>query len=211
MAKIWKATFNAVEAGQVTATGFHYQWDGEAGSEEPSAKRVAEAIDAKLRSAYRAMVRDDGTVEFLRTLEELDPDSDAVPETYELQINQAGTLFSGTAGEQPYEMVALIHRKSGAAVKGAQSWCFTPSPRGGASISGGTWNTGSVPFSKWSDFAALLEDDIDIDDLLPVIHGTLHPVAYAKTRRRRGEEPYTFNITSCNVDARPRWLRSRGN
>lgn len=211
MAKIWKATYNYDENGQHCAAGVHYQFDGVTGSDEPSASSVADKIDAKLTNAFKAMVRDDGIVRSLVVLEEVDPAGSAVPEHFEKTLNVAGGAFSGTAGSMAAEEVALIHRKTGAAVRGAQSWLFSPSPRGGASITGGNWDTGSAFWGFWTAFAALLDDDLNYAGPVPGVMGDLHPVAYARTRRRRGLTPYTFRVTSPSVDPRPRWLRSRGN
>lgn len=210
MAKIWKATWHWADFGQDGYMGVHYQWDGNTGSDEPDAANVASHIDSHASDLLKNCVRDTGTLIELLVLEETDPGSSDVPEQAVVNINEAGTVFSGTAGSMASEEVALLHRKTGAAVRGAKSWCFTPAPRGGATITAGLWDTGSALWTKWNALADGLEDDIDIGASVPGVFGTLHPVAYSRTRRNREQTPFTFNVTSVTVDARPRWLRSRG-
>jgi hypothetical protein len=211
MAKIWKVTWQYVNGGQECDLGLHYQWDGETGSTEISAEKVCDVLDTKLTTAIKNMVRDTGSVVAVIAREEVDPTGTDVPEVHEKPLGVAGTIFSGTAGSLPYELVPLFHRKTSGAVKGGQSWCFGPSPLGGAGITNGLWDTGSVPYGAWSTFAALLDDRVHYDNS-PAVTGTvgdLVPVAYTKTRRKRGISPYTFNVTSAGVARQPRWLRSR--
>lgn len=211
MAKIWKATWHWKDAGQDGYMGVHYQWDGVTGSDEPSASNVGDHIDSHASDAVKNCVRDTGVLVELLVLEELLSGSTDVPEAYVKNINAAGTVFSGTAGSMPSEEVPLLHRKTGAAVRGARSWCFGPAPRGGATITNGLWDTGSALWTKWNTLADALEGDIDIGASLPGVEGTLHPVAFSRSRERAEKTPFTFNVTSVTVDAKPRWLRSRGN
>jgi len=209
VAKIWKCTYTYTQSGESCALGLHYQWDGDTGSDEPGPDDLATRLDSHLRSAMRNMLGNTtGSLTALIVREEVDPSSDDVPAVHELLIGLAGTGVDPD-GDQPKEVVPLFHRKTAGAVKGGQSWCFGPAPYGAASIVGGLWDTGSIVYGFWTAFAALLDDDIDHAGSIPGISGTYHPVAYAKTRRRRGVEPYTFQVTSASVDRRPRWLRSR--
>lgn len=210
MAKTYKCTFDYLNRGQQCALGLHYQWDGDTGSDEPPASDLATRLDSHLRAAMRGMLGDTvGTLERLVVREEVEPGSGDVPDIAELLIAQAGTYISGD-GHQAPEVVPLFKRKTAAAVKGAQSWCFGPSPNQGGQINSGLWDSGSGWYGQWQTFVALLDDDIAHGGTLPGISGTYHPVAYSETRRRRSLDPYTFQVTTVAIDPRPRWLRSRG-
>jgi hypothetical protein len=211
MAKIWRATWLYTLDGQSCGLGAHWQFDGDAGSDEPDAQSIANKLDTHASSAVKATIRDTGILTSLRVLEELDPASSAVPDSYEKPLNLAGTYFSGTAGDQPDELCAVIHRRTTAPVRGAKGWVFTPSPLGGASISNGLWSTGSVPWGLWSALADKFDEVLDYTGIVPNPSGKLNPVVYSRTRRRRGESPYTFKVTSAILDRKPRWLRSHGN
>jgi len=191
--------------------GVHYQWDGETGSDEPDAENVGTHVDSHASDAVKGCVRDTGTLIELRVVQELAPNDDSVPGAADIAINEAGTVFSGTAGSMALEEVPLFHRKTAAAVRGAKSWCFGPAPRGGATITNGLWDTGSALWTKWETLADALAGDIDIGSSIPGVWGTLRPIAYARQRRQNEQEPFTFDITAVTVDPRPRWLRSRGN
>jgi len=211
MANIWKATWHWKDAGQDGYMGVHYQWDGVTGSDEPDAENVATHIDSHASDAVKSCVREEGVLVELLVRQELEHGSPDVPGQFDVAIGEAGTLFSGTAGSMAEQEVPLLHRKTGAAVRGAKSWCFGPGPRGGATITNGLWDTGSVPWGKWVTLAAALLGDIDIGSSVPGVDGTLHAIAYSKSRRDRSLDPFTFRVTSVTVDPSPRWLRSRGN
>lgn len=209
MAKIWKATYRYLNNGQECDLGLHYQFDGDTGSNEPDAQSVAGKIDTHLQGLVKVMIRNTGTLQSLIVREEVDPVTPTVPDVYELPINLAGTATIGTVGTQPNELVPLFHRKSHGAVKGGQSWCFGPSPLGGANIVAGSWDNTTFWWDQWTNFAAALDDVLNYGGPLPGVQGNLRPVCYARTRRKHGVTPYTFNVTAASVHTRPRWLRSR--
>lgn len=211
MAKIWRATWLYTLDGQSCGLGAHWQFDGDTGSDEPDAHSIADKLDTHASSAVKATIRDTGILTSLRVLEEVDPNGGAVPDSFEKGLNQAGTYFSGTAGDQPDELCAVIHRRTTAPVRGAKGWVFTPSPLGGATIHNGLWDTGSVPWGLWSSLADKFDEVLDYTGVVPNPSGKLRPVVYSRTRRRRALSPYTFNVTSAVLDRKPRWLRSHGN
>lgn len=211
MAKIWRATFLYTLDGQSCGLGAHWQFDGDTGSDEPDAHSIADKLDTHMSTAVKACIRESGILTSLRVLEETDPNGDDVPDSYEKGLNLQGTYFSGTEGDQPDELCAVIHRRTAAAVRGAKGWVFTPSPLGGATIHNGLWDTGSVPWGLWSTLADRFDEVLDYTGTVPNPSGKLRPIVYSRTRRRRGVEPYTFNVTSSVLDRKPRWLRSHGN
>lgn len=210
MAKIWKCTYRATVAAQECLVGMHYQFDGDTGSDEPTASDVASKVDTHLRTAMLATVVAGNYLETLTVKEELVPGSTDVPEQFVLNINANGTLSSAGVGSAPTEECALMHRRTGAAVRGAKSWTFLPPPLKSASIISGKWSTSSSDFTAWAAFAAVCDDVLPFTGTIPDPSGSLNPVAYSKNRRVRALVPYTFLVTACEIDTKVRWLRSRG-
>jgi hypothetical protein len=209
MANIWKATYRCVVNGRESLTGFHYQFNGDTGSDEPDAHSVADKLDAHLSTALQACVISGNYLESLAVRQELAPGSSDVPDEYVKNLHLSGTLSGAASGTSPAELCALVHRRASAPVRGAKSWCFMPPTDTGNNIAGDRWVTGSGAYPNWAAFAALLDDVLNYGGPIPGVMGDLNPVAYSRTRRLRSQTPYTFQITSADVDTRPRWLRSR--
>jgi hypothetical protein len=209
VAKVWKVTFGYRNLGQDCDLGLHYQWDGTVGANEATAQEVATAIDSHLSAAMADMIRNTGSLETVTAREEVAHPGVDVPSLYIKNHHLNGGLASGAEGQAPPEMCALLHRRTEGAIRGAQSWCFTPSPSGGAGVVGGLWDSASGPYGKWAAFVALLDDEFDETTGPFALGGKLKPVAYLRHRRSLGQTPYTFAVKSAAIDAKPRWLRSR--
>jgi hypothetical protein len=209
VAKIWRCTYQAHVQGQEQLVGLHYQFDGDTGSDEPDAASVAGRVDGILNTVFRVCIPSSGVLDSLTVREELTPGSTDVPDQSILVLNQAGTGSNAGIGSQPFELCALVHRKTAAPIRGARSWVFMPSLMRSVVITNETWAAGGTELLAWQAFAAKLDDSSNYGGPLPGIMGDLNPVAYSRTRRARAQAPWTFRVILGTVDARPRWLRSR--
>lgn len=208
MAKVWKCNYVWRHLTMHGVTGFHYQTDRELVIEEPSGDDVADEVHDKLTTAFRGCCLPAITVEELNVRSEEIPGG-AIPSTGQHTINLAGTLGGANDGRLDPQMYPLIARKTEAATRSARGWCAMPPILNSAAMgSDGLIAPSGFLGLALNVFAALLDDEAP-HTVAGVETWRLLPVVYSRTRRIRGQSPYTFRVSSGLPRIRPHWLRSR--
>ena len=218
MAKIWR-----VEVVGETATlglswmfTMHYRTDMGTGSGEPSASRIIDEFfdhwgsTSTNLSTIVAALASPNALRAVRAREEVDPTGDDVPEQAERAINLGGSLtISGD--HLPIEACMWMKCTTGVASRSSRGGFHWPPTLAPAFLDGsGFWDATSLTTSP---FSAIPPKVVDVlDDVFPeeIGNGSLEPVIYSETRRRRGQSPYAFQITGAAWRQHVAWLRRRG-
>ena len=204
MSDVYRCEYRYTLKGQAMISGFDYQTDVFFVGSEPSAAAVAEEVDNHLTDRFRHCLSTLGVIDELHVRQRvLGAD---VPKTASVQLDLVGACVLG-AQELPLELCGVIARKTAAAIRSGHGWVFMPPLLDNAqSNSEGQLVLGGEYQANLALFAALLTDDIDggIFDT-----HNLHPVVYSETRRKRGDEPFTFQVTNAVVRRKIHFLRSR--
>jgi hypothetical protein len=206
VADIFRLTIKARHGdGTLVQPSLHYQTDLVGIDVEPSVQTIVDDVWTKIGTAFRLCCHTSVVIdELVATQEVLPPD---IPRQASHAVAAAGTLTSG-AFDLPKGIIPLISVKSETPSRSARSHLALACPGPTTFLTGGLWN--SSVLGPAQALADLLNDDIDIT------HGnaltrTLHPVIYSRTRRKRGESPFTFRVSNAVAAPRPHWLRSRMN
>jgi hypothetical protein len=205
MARIYRFSYIGFDAAGVEyVNSWHYQTDLPGPTaDEPATGDVINAIDGKLRTAYKNCLPSTITVNSAELREEVLPHTGAIGVADSLNINQPGT--GGTDGKLPNAVTAIIKLRTDTASRSARGYVAMPSPLISTALSAaGRW-TGTFA-ANLQTLAALFDDVMDLG-LIDVTH--LNPVVYSRTRRERGFEPYTFKVVEGIVRDKPSWRRSR--
>jgi hypothetical protein len=201
---IYRAEYHYTLKGQQMVTGFDYQTDLAFLGSEPSPAEVVSELDDKLTDRFRHCLSTLGVIDEL-TIRERVLGAD-VPKTAAIQLDLVGSAVLG-AQELPLELCGVIARKTSAAIRSGHGWMFMPPILDAAQInSEGQLVLGGEYQANLALFAALLDDDINTGVFTI---DKLHPVVYSETRRKRGDEPFTFQVTSAVVRRKIHFLRSR--
>jgi hypothetical protein len=201
---IYRLEYRYTLKGQQMITGFDYQTDLAWLGSEPDTSEVVDQVDAHLTDRFRHCLSTLGVIDELHARQRvLGAD---VPKTYTKPLNLVGSSVLG-AQELPLELCGVIARKTNAAIKSGHGWCFMPPLLDNAqSNSEGQLTLGGEYEANLQLFAALLNDDINTGVFTV---DKLHPVVYSETRRKRGDEPFTFQVTNAVVRRKIHFLRSR--
>lgn len=206
MAKVWRITFQCHHTnGTLCEPSLHYQTDTNILEDEPSGDAVAADIAGKLASPFRLTMRTETTLDVIVAREEvLKP---TIGEVGAFNVAGAGTGLAG-AVTAPHALVPVIDLVTKTHSRSARGWCMLPGPCASLFTSGlgDQWDTSSGMVLAYQAFAALLDDTVAFGGI-----GTGHynPVVYSRTRRQRGNTPYTFQVTSAHLNPQVRWLRRR--
>jgi len=179
----------------------HYQTDVAPAGSEPDPNDVASGIWGVIGTAFRAASPTVCMVDALDVVEEVIPPDVAVGGTF--AVNALGTL--ATANQFLSRGTCLgVNIHTATRSRSARGFvhlagCLSSSYAGGQTL-GGAYLTAAQAF------AALLDNSFDLGVVLPT---HVNPVVYSRTRRARGESPYTFQVTSATVSPVVRYLRSR--
>jgi hypothetical protein len=179
----------------------HYQTDLTFVGDEPDPHDVAQGAWGVFGTQFLALCPPTFTVQDVLALEEvLKPD---VPTGGSYLVNTAGTLSVSNTNE-PKGVVPIINLRTGISSRSARGHCALPGPIDTGAFAGGKWN--SIVLAAYNAFAAKLDDSFDLGTI-DITH--VHPVIYSRTRRARGDTPWTFRVTSAAANPTPHWLRSR--
>jgi hypothetical protein len=74
----------------------------------------------------------------------------------------------------------------------------------------GLWDATSITTAPFSTMTAKVDDVLNNVFPEELGNGDLNPIIYSETRRRRGQSPYTFQITGATIRQHAAWLRRRG-
>lgn len=204
MARVYRFSFQGHTAsGTLLINSLHYQTDVAPTGSEPAASDVLAAIDAHLRTAYRAVVPSSFTIDSAELRECLASGDTNVPVAASLVINQPGTLTTSDTS-LPYGMTCIVKLRSDAGIRSGRGYLALPDPLSSTFLASRLW--GSSYFPLVQSFAALLDDTMSLGSTLPT---TLNPVVYSRTRHNRGESPFTFQMVEAIPRSTPSWRRSR--
>jgi hypothetical protein len=218
MAKVWRVEVvgDTPTSGLAWMFTLHYQTDmGGASGEPPASRIIDEFFDhwgstGTNLSVIAAALASPNTLRAVRAREEVDPTGDDVPEQAERAIGIPGTLtISGD--HLPIEACMWMKCGTGVASRSSRGGFHWPPTLAPAFLdSSGFWDAASLGASP---FSAIPPKVIDVlNDVFPeeIGNGSLKPVIYSKTRRARGQSPYTFQITTAAWRQHVAWLRRRG-
>lgn len=215
MSKIWRfeLTSRNADSDELGLSHVHYQTDLGTGDSEPSANTVLGLILTHFSSSGHNMVkwanamRNDVELTRAALRQEVDPNSDDIPEVAEELFNISGTLGTPGTDVLPGAMCVWHRFRTGSASRSSRGGTHAPGTTAATDLdTGGQWQSGTTHWTAQLALAASI--------LAPVIDfGTfgsdLLPVVYSRTRRSRSLTPYTFQLTSVTPSVRPRWLRRR--
>lgn len=204
MSDIYRVEYRYTLKGQQMISGMDYQTDLAFLGSEPDPDEVVDAVDGHLTDRFRHCLSTLGVIDEIHIRERvLGAD---VPKTASKQLDLVGACVLG-AQELPLELCGVIARKTNAAIRSGHGWIFMPPLLDNAqSNSEGQLVLGGEYQANLALFAALLDDDINTGVFTI---DKLHPVVYSETRRKRGDSPFTFQVTSAPVRRKIHFLRSR--
>jgi len=205
VANIYRSTFVCTYAdGTLVEPSVDYQTDLSTGDSEPSASDLAGAIWSHVGAAFKACLNSHITVQRLLLSQRVIAPAIGLVGSHE--VNEAGTYTTGTIVE-PFGLVAIINRHTGAASRSSRGWLRMPNPGIAADVTGNTLTSSFT--SQLQALGNVLDDTVDVGGFLGIGSVHAHPVVYSRTRHKRGLTPYTFNLTGCTVNPKWHWLRSR--
>ena len=132
------------------------------------------------------------------------PGSGIIPVEAFRSVSSAGLLAVAEA-DLPRELVAIVNIHTGVGSRSARGYITLCGPYGEGYMTGKSW-AGTYATAGHA-FADLLEDSFQLGQANP---STVNPVVYSRTRRIRGQSPFTFRVTGATFNTKPHWLRSRG-
>lgn len=216
--KVWR--FEVI--GKTTALGLfwqfglHYQTDLGTGSGEPSAQRVLEELEQHFSTSgttlnvFLSAMWANNELTHTRVREEVAPGSDDIPEIFEHDKTGVGTRGTVSTDMLPIELCVWLKNTTGSVGRSARGGFHMPPQLAPADLDSlGGWQS-SVLAGNLDVVEAAVVDELN--DVFPEELGnaSLIPVIYSRTRRARGQSPYTFQITACAAQGHARWLRRRG-
>lgn len=219
MAKVWRAEFgghNTVDSLEWMFT-MHYQTDMGTGSGEPSASRVLEEIldhygtTATNINTITGAVQASNVFTFARVREETEPGSGDLPEQAGQTLAAPGLLTFSGSDRLPTELcmwMKLITAVSSRSSRGG--FHLPPAVYPPYLNASGFWDAATISAAPFSTLADAVKDTLDDVFGEEIGNGSLRPIIYSRTRRARGQSPWTFNVTDADIDGHTRWLRRRG-
>lgn len=194
----------------------HYQTDGEIGAGEPSAGDVLTELiehygaggDGEGMERWRVAIYPSVKLTFAAVYQELDPTSTDIPGAARRELALDGEAANGTELE-PFAICPWIKFGTGLASRSARGGTHgAPAIATYTLDDGGLFDHGTAWFSALVALAGYMKDRLDspFDGFVGV---DLQPVIYSRTRRARGQDPFTFDLTSATPSVVPRFLRRR--
>lgn len=196
--------------GQKMVTGFHVRISDASLLTDVGMGALLDAVDTALTTPFRAMLMTSDQLNEWSAKREPDPtDSADIPEGRSKIKNVAGTSsISGNLA--PPELCLVCSFKTGVLSRSARGHCFLPPVFAATHVIGDTVDSASASYTTAQAFRDAL-DTIRAGNgfhvTTPAFDAPL--VVYSKTRRRRSEDPWLFDVTSESVRNRTHWLRSR--
>jgi hypothetical protein len=216
VAKVWRFTLTGHSAlsGEDFQLGYHVQTNMSIGDDEFPATKVLSEIKQHFSATgenlekFRAITANAITYTRAAVREEVQPGSGNVPGQAADTINLAGTRGTFTGDRLPEEMAAWIKMSSGFSARYARGGThLMPQLDPSELDSNGRW--ANVGAAAYLDLAALFHDNMENVGGWGLGQSDIINVIYSRTRRARGQDPYTFEILHASVDTKPRWVRSR--
>lgn len=218
MAKIYRYTVEVRHGtrGEMCLSGQHVQTDVAVGDTEISASSLLQELDEHFSTSGRLLqlwrnVLDPASV-LVRThvREEVDPAGSDVPDAAEFIHNLVGLQNALPVDVMPPPVCVYFTLKTGVAKRYARGGTHSPPMAYPAALDGaGTMDTANATF--WPNYTALaakLADHLE-DTFGTTGNSDINKVIYSRTRRTRGQSPFTFKVTSCTPQVQLRWLRRR--
>ena len=192
----------------------HYQTDVPVAGTEPDGDEVLDLIAAHYSSSghnmtvWRNATFNNVELVRIRVREEVEYWSGEIGAVFTEDINLMGTIVhSGSTAQTPSGLCAWFAFTTGVASRSARGGTHgpflgdvNPLDVDGTFVTTGGWYT---PNNTLADA---------IEDALENVFqttGDINPVVYSRTRRMRGQSPYTFQIDEVELKKDPRWLRRR--
>jgi hypothetical protein len=218
MANIWRFTLAGTDdsGNQEWNSTMHYQTDGVTGAGEPPASEVLAEIIEHYGTGGGGVGMERWTVTVYPSVkltsaavyQELDPTSTDIPEAARRELALSGQAATGDELE-PFALCPWIKFGTGLASRSARGGTHgAPVIATYALDDGGLFDTGTAWWSALDDLAGYMLDRLasPFDGFLGV---DLQPVIYSRTRRARGQTPFTFDLSSAAPSRVPRFLRRR--
>jgi len=215
MAKIWRFELTGVDGfnGAEFMTHVHYQTDVPPLGSEPNASDILDAIGDHFSSAghnyskYTSCMANESQLTEARVREEVAPGSGDVPDVATEVLAVSGTIGGAGTDALPSAMCVWLAFSTGAAVRGGRGGTHAPPTMSAARLDGtGKWDTGTGYWTNINALCAAILDPFDNGGITPT---DINPKVYSRTRRQRGQSPYTFALTAVTPSDEPRWLRRR--
>jgi len=202
VARVYRLTFQCTGANaELIQPSLHYQTDVPPAGDEPDPNDVAAGVWGVLGTQFLACFHNEVNVHDLVALEETLPPAIGVAGLH--HVGLAGTL-TGAGDWLPEGLVPLINIHTDTRSRSARGWVHMPNPRYSNFISNNVWSGGVN--TALDAFAAKLDDSFDLGAVFPT---HVNPVVYSRTRRSRGEDPFTFRVTGATARRTVAFLRSR--
>jgi hypothetical protein len=216
VATVWRFELETVhvDSGSRFLTTQMYQTDLAPIHTEPSAEQVLAQIEDHYSTGS------DNWTKWLNVMqsqlrlvragvrEQVAPNSGAIPQTFSKELNLDGLRGSVSGDQLPAAMCVWLHWRTGVSSRSSRGGTHLPPALHPANLTAaGTWDGAYVTEVQMN---VLREATIDV---LEDVFGDsdLRPVIYSRTRRARGQSPWTFNVTTAQYSRKPRWLRRRDN
>jgi len=202
-----QAQFLSTMQGQQFASTFAFKFDPTAPlAPDIDAHRMADEIDTWLGALYALMVTVDGTLDTIKVTTIPAAYTD-VRDVYEKNVARAGGRDN--SGDQlPDGMVAWNKASTSVALRGAHGgWFSLPAVRRLNLTSAGVFDTGTTFWTSQTNFNNALTAGFDYGPLGADGHASY--VIYSRTRHKRAESSYLWDVSGISRSSRPHWLRSR--
>jgi hypothetical protein len=201
MSRIYRATIRCHKGGILIEPSLHYKVDVPAGGSEPPPNDVAGDIWGHIGAAFKENTPTDVSIDELVVTERVIPPDIGAAGSFVIAL--AGTL-PAAANDLPVGLVPVINIHSAVSSRSARGWVHLPSPQRSDYCQLNTWS--STYQTLLGAFCSDANDSFDMGGVFPP---TLVPVVYSRTRHLRGEDPFSFDVTTMTVNPTPKWLRSR--
>lgn len=196
--------------GQRDVSGFHVRISESAPLSDVGMAALLDAVDTALTTTFRAMLMTTDQLVEWAVKREPDPTNPSdLAEGISKTKNLAGT--SSISGDLlPPECCLVLSFKTQTLSRSSRGHMFLPPAFASTHVQGEQFSSSSATYTTAQAFR----------DALDTIRGgggfnittpafTAPLIVYSKTRRRRGEDPWVFDVTSTAVRNRVHWLRSR--
>lgn len=211
MAKVYRCAWESTWFdGQKIVNTFHVQTDLSTASSEPSAAAIRDDLDDALRTKYLALIWTEATLDSFTVTEELLPGDTDIPASASLAIGAAGTHDPSNV-DSPTELCALLQLRTATSSRSSRGRMFLPPFMNHAYILRDSWVTGGQLAAITTFADELISGHETTDGEFGIVPNAINTVVYSRHRRVASLTPFTFPVTSWARDAKPHWLRSRGN
>lgn len=215
MANIWRFELEGVDdiSGAVFMSHVHYRTDVPILGSEPSAPDALDIILGYFSSAthnlswWTNVMSDAGRLTEARVRQEVANPGVDIPETASEPLSLPGTLGTPGTDALPTAMCVWFQFGSGNAIRSARGGTHSPPTDAAARLNGsGRWDDSTGYWTNITTLGSRIQGQIS--DAFGE-GGDFNPGVYSRTRRKRGLDPFFFELTSVVPSVKPRWLRRR--